>query len=134
MPGLESTTTWFWPSRSRSGARTAIRVSQDGACLNTCAPTYGPAAVDRELTALPKPLEPIPPAPALGSQFGYSVAPKARPAVALVTLRAPVAVSSASGLSGRSYLPDAAGNFRVTAEDSRPLIANGWTPVAGQQA
>jgi hypothetical protein len=52
--------------------------------------TYGPAAVNRELTALPKPLEPIePPAVPLESQFGYSVTPKTQ--VALVTLKAPAA-------------------------------------------
>jgi len=44
-----------------------------------------------------------------------------------VTLRAPVAVSAATGLSGRLYLPDAQGRFRVTVEDSKPFVANGWT-------
>jgi hypothetical protein len=99
--------------------------------------TYGPAAVDRELTALPNPLEPIepPPVPALGPEFGYEVAPNERPAVALVTLRAPAAVSAMTGLSGRSYTPDRNGHFRVTAEDSEPLTRSaGWRRVEAEPA
>jgi hypothetical protein len=91
--------------------------------------TYGNGGTDREPTALPPPLEPIPPVPALGPEFGYSVAPNARPAVALVTLRAPAAVSSASGLSGRSYVPDRNGFFRMTAEDAKVLLGHGWMRV-----
>jgi hypothetical protein len=95
-------------------------------CFEYYRQQFGTAAIDRELTALPPPLAPIeaPPVPPLGPEFGYSVAPKTQ--VPLVTLKAPGAVSSMTGLSGRAYVPDAAGRFRVTVEDSRPLIANGW--------
>jgi hypothetical protein len=88
--------------------------------------TYGNSGTDHELTALPPPLEPLP--PPVPPDFGYSVAPKAQ--LALVTLKAPAAVSSASGLSGRSYVPDAHGCFRMTAEDAKPLIDGaGWRRV-----
>jgi hypothetical protein len=43
-------------------------------------------------------------------------------------------VLRATGLSGRAYLPDARGLFVVTAEDAKPLCANGWQRVEQQQA
>jgi hypothetical protein len=96
--------------------------------------TYGNGGTDRGLTALPPPLEPLespiierPPVPKLGPDFGYSTAPVARPVV--VTLKPPAAISSATGLSGRAYVPDRNGFFHMTVEDSRPLIANGWTRI-----
>jgi hypothetical protein len=51
-----------------------------------------------------------------------------------VVLKAPGHVSAATGLSGKAYLPDARGLFTVTAEDAKPLLANGWTRAAGQPA
>jgi hypothetical protein len=96
-------------------------------CFEYYRQQFGNGGTDRELTALPAPLPPLP--PEKGPEFGYEVAPNARPAVALVTLRAPGAVSSASGLSGRSYVPDAHGCFTMTAEDAKPLIAHGWMRV-----
>ena len=49
--------------------------------------TYGPGAVDRELSALPAPLPP-PNRPRSRPAFGYEVAPKTQQ-VTLVTLQAP---------------------------------------------
>jgi hypothetical protein len=133
----------FWRFGARSGKHDdlvlAVAIALWRSHGDTCFPgwgvfeymrqTYGPAAVDREPTALPPPLELIePPAvPPLGPDFGYSVAPKTQ--VPLVTLKAPAAVSSMTGLSGRAYLPNSAGHFRVTVEDSKPLIAHGWQVV-----
>jgi hypothetical protein len=90
---------------------------------------FGTPNTDRELTTLPPPLAPIEPlpVPALGPQFGYSVAPIARQT--LVTLRAPASTSQVNGLSGRAYVPNAAGLFNVTAEDAQPLIGHGWQRV-----
>jgi hypothetical protein len=87
---------------------------------------FGPAAVDREVTHLPPPLEPIePPAP---PEFGYSVTPKAP--LTLVTLRAPNAVSSATGLSGRAYTPDPhTGVRRMTPDDAKVMLNHGWVRV-----
>jgi hypothetical protein len=97
---------------------------------------FGNGGTDREPTALPPPLEPLespiierPPVPKLGPDFGYATAPVARPAV--VVLKPPAAISSASGLSGRNYVPDSAGHFHMTESDSKPLIAHGWTRVDG---
>ena len=138
----------YWRFGARSGKHDdlvlAVAIALWRAHGDTCFPgwgvfeymraTYGPAAVDRELTALPKPLEPIePPAVPLESQFGYSVAPKAQ--VALVTLKAPAAVSAMTGLSGRAYTPDRNGHFRVTVEDSEPLTRSaGWRRVEAEPA
>jgi hypothetical protein len=95
--------------------------------------TYGTDSVDRELTALPKPLEPI--EPPEGPNFGHTFAPPAIPQASLVTLRAPAAVSSASGLSGRAYVPDRNGFFRMTPEDAKPLIDTaGWRRVEVEAA
>jgi hypothetical protein len=100
---------------------------QGWGCFEYYRKEYGTGAVDRELTALPPPLEPLPPEG--GPNFGPQIGPQAVTQLALVTLRAPGAVSSATGLSGRNYVPDAAGCFRVTVEDSKPLIAHGWQRV-----
>jgi hypothetical protein len=105
-------------------------------CFEFYRQQYGNGGVDREPTALPPPLEPLespiierPPVPKLGPDFGYATAPVARPAV--VVLKPPAAISSASGLSGRNYVPDPAGHFHMNESDSKPLIAHGWTRVDG---
>lgn len=69
---------------------------------------FGDGAVDREPTALPAP--PVEPAD-----------------VVLKPLMANI--SSASGLSGRNYLPDRNGNFTMTVEDAKVMIGHGWQRV-----
>jgi hypothetical protein len=51
-----------------------------------------------------------------------------------VALRAPAGTSAAHGPVRQSVLPDARGLFTVTAEDAKPLAANGWQHVEQRQA
>jgi hypothetical protein len=91
---------------------------------------FGSASgVDRELTALPAPLPPIEPKEGPGPLHGFSLPSNQVPRSDLVTLRAPAAISSASGLSGRVYVPDAAGNFTMTAQDAKVMLAHNWVRV-----
>jgi hypothetical protein len=86
---------------------------------------YGSGA---ERAPEPQAAEPLPePLPADPFRF-YDIG-AGGPAPADVVLRAPSMVSSATGLSGRSYLPDAAGNFRIAEGDVRPFVGAGWTRV-----
>jgi Terminase RNaseH-like domain len=131
----------FWKFGARSGRNDDLVLAASVALWRSAGDTafsgwgiwefykqqYGTPAVDRELTAMPEPLAPI--EPPEGPQYSYAFGPKAIPQ-ALVTLRAPNAVSSMSGLSGRSYTPNTAGLFRVTPEDAKPLINHGWQRVA----
>jgi hypothetical protein len=137
----------YWRFGARSGKHDdlvlAVAIALWRAHGDTCFPgwgvfeymrqTYGPAAVDREPTAMPAPLAPI--EPLEGPNFGHTFAPPAIPQASLVTLRAPAAVSSASGLSGRAYTPDRNGCFHMTAEDAKPLIDGaGWRRVEVEAA
>jgi len=94
---------------------------------------YGNGGTDRELTAMPPPLEPLPPERPPDHGFAFGNEAKTTP-VALVTLRAPVAVSSMSGLSGRAYVPDRNGYFTMTAEDAKVMLGHGWTRVDAEPA
>jgi hypothetical protein len=91
---------------------------------------YGNGHTDREVTSLPPPLEPLPPAegPKQPFSFGNQTIPRSD----LVVLRAPATISSASGLSGRVYVPDPrTGNFTMTAQDAKVFLmpAHGWLRV-----
>lgn len=95
-------------------------------CFEYYRQQFGTPNTDRELTTLPPPQPPL--EPEKPPDFGYSIAP---PAVTqVVKLRPPLPVSSASGLSGRWYVPASDGTFRVATEDARPLLAAGWVRVA----
>jgi Terminase RNaseH-like domain len=95
---------------------------------------FGTPATDREPTALPAPLPPLEPPPE-GPQHPYAFGSQATKPQVLVTLKAPAAISGATGLSGRSYTPDPrTGYFRVTNEDAKPLIGHGWTRVDAEPA
>jgi hypothetical protein len=79
-----------------------------------------------------KPQAESPPEPPQEDPFGFYLGPNGA-APADVTLKAPTNVSSATGLSGRSYLP-AHGLFTMTEEDAKVFISHGWTRVQQQEA
>jgi hypothetical protein len=90
---------------------------------------YG-SGTDHELTALPEPRPPLPPEAA--PDYGFAFGNEAKKPVTTVTLRAPTAISSATGLSGRNYVPDRNGNFRMAAEDANVMLGHGWTRVEAE--
>ena len=77
----------------------------------------------------PAPQAAEPPEPLPGDPFRfYDVGAGGAVPADVVVLKAPTAVSAANGLSGRLYVPDAQGLFRMTAADTKVLINNaGWT-------
>jgi hypothetical protein len=100
---------------------------QGWGCFEYYRKEYGTGSIDREPTALPAPLEPLP--PEKRPNFGFPVGPQVATQQALVTLKALACTSAVNGLSGRLYVPDAAGYFRVTVQDAKPLVAHGWQRV-----
>jgi hypothetical protein len=75
-----------------------------------------------------KPQAEPPPEPPTEDPWGFYIGSNGA-APADVVLKPLTSISSATGLSGRSYLPDACGCFTVSESDSKPFIAHGWTRV-----
>jgi hypothetical protein len=66
--------------------------------------------------------------PPAGDPWGFYIGPGG-PTPAEVILKAPAAISAATGLSGRNYLPDAAGHWRIAEIDVQPFVGAGWIRV-----